>query len=154
MKNILAILITVVAFTVTLVVEAKVKMNVNFTEPRIFLPLKGAKATAGYVGIKNDGDQEVVLTLKSVEGFKAVELHETVEKDSQMVMQKVDSFKIPAFTKMDLVPGGKHIMLFEPTREFKEGEKVQAIFMAGKHEIKLPLKMVTRDANESVHSGH
>lgn len=134
--------------------EAKVKLNVNFTNPYIFLPLKGASATAGYVEIKNDGDKEVTLVLKSVEGFKAVETHETIEKNSQMIMQKVENFKIAAFTSLDLKPGASHIMLFEPNRTFKEGDKVQAIFTANGQEIKLPFKMVSRNKDESVHTDH
>lgn len=137
--------VTILMFLASGALQAKIKMNVNFTDPRIFLPLKGAKATAGYVEIKNDGATEVILKLKSVDGFKTVETHETIEKNSQMVMQKIDQFKIPAYSSFDLKPGGNHIMLFEPTREFKEGDKVQAIFTANGQEVKLPFKMISRD---------
>lgn len=102
--------------------------NFEIKDAYIFQPLTGAAATAGYGTIKNPSNKEITVEIVKAEGFKAVELHETVSKEGMMSMQKVESFKVPQKGSFELVPGGNHIMLFEPSKNFAENDKVKVTF--------------------------
>jgi copper(I)-binding protein len=129
--------------------------QVKFENARIFTPLKGSDMTAGYVTIKNEGAAEVEVALKSVEKFKAAETHETVEKNGKMGMEKVDAFKIPAGQSIELKPGGKHMMLFNPAADIKEGSSLKAIFVVDhKKEESVAFKVVPRSASSEEHHHH
>ncbi|WP_374031158.1 copper chaperone PCu(A)C [Bdellovibrio bacteriovorus] len=118
--------IVLAALTVALSpVAFAAKSAVTISDARIFAPIKGTNATAGYGVITNTTDKEVTVTVEKIEPFKAVEMHETVEKDGRMSMQKVEKLTIPAKKSAELKPGGNHIMLFDPTREVKADETLK-----------------------------
>ncbi len=106
--------------------------QLKFEKAEIYAPLKGSHMSAGYMTVQNESAKPVVLSLKSVEKFKASETHETLMKKGEMMMQKVDSFTIPAHGSLVLQPGGKHMMLFDPTAEIKVGSKLKATFLIDK----------------------
>lgn len=109
--------------------------SLEITKSKIFAPLKGSNATAGYALIKNITNKDVQITLKKVSPFTAVELHETVQKDGRMAMQKVESLKIESGKSIELKQGGNHIMLFDPTKEVKDGDVLKVEFeISGKME--------------------
>lgn len=115
-----------------------------FEDARIYVPMKGGRATAGYAVIKNDGKQDAKLTSVTAPGFKAAEIHETFEKDGKMGMKKMDSLTIPAAGSEELKPGGKHIMLFEPSREFKDGEQLTLTLTVDGKPVSVPFRMTPR----------
>lgn len=123
MKSILLVL--TVAFAIHAQAADKKVSTLKVTDARIFAPLKGTNATAGYGKFTNDSDKPVKFTIEKVEPFSAVELHETVEKDGRMAMQKVEELTVAPHQSVDLKPGGHHIMLFDPTREVKADEKLK-----------------------------
>lgn len=102
----------------------KVAHKLEFKNPIIFTPLQGATATAGYVEVQNLTDKEVHFSIKKAAPFKAVESHQTLEKDGKMAMQKVDDFVVSAKSTFVLKQGGNHIMLFDPEKEIKDGQKI------------------------------
>lgn len=118
--------------------------QLKFNDPRIFAPLKGSNATAGYVIVKNEGKKDVTLVLKSVEKFKAVETHETVEESGKMSMKKVESFVVPAGKELELKPGGRHLMLFDPTAEVTEGQMLKVVFTANNKNTEVKFKVISR----------
>jgi Uncharacterized protein conserved in bacteria len=118
--------------------------QVQFQDARFYTPMKGTTVTAGYVNIKNTGKKDVEVSLKQVEKFKAVETHETIEVKGQMEMQQVQAYKVPAGQTVELKPGGKHIMLFDPTAEIKDGDKLKAVFIVDKKEQTVDLIAISR----------
>lgn len=120
------------------------KSKIEVTEPRIFAPLKGSNATGGFAKIKNNCDEEVDLSLKSAEGFKAVETHVTTEESGRMAMKKIDSFKIKPGETLELLPGGKHLMFFDPKPAIAEGSEVKLVFRLNKKELTVSFKVVPR----------
>lgn len=118
------------------------KMDVS--DARIFAPIEGSNATGGYGIFKNNSAQPLKLTLKKVSPFKAVELHETVEKDGMMAMVKVESFEIPANGSLELKPGGRHMMLFEPSHLVKAGESLTGTFNIGSADLEVAFKVIPR----------
>jgi periplasmic copper chaperone A len=128
--------------------------QLKFEDARIFATLKGSNTTAGYVKIKNEGANEVVLVLKHVAKFKAVETHETLEESGKMVMRKVDSFKIPAGTTLELKPGGRHLMLFDPTEAINEGTSLEVVFSIDGKDKTVTFKVVPRIQPPASQSHH
>lgn len=124
--------------------------QVTFENPYIYIPIKGSNATAGYVQIKNDGLKDILFTVKSVEGFKKAEVHETIEKDGRMAMQKVDSFLVKAKSSLTLEPGGKHIMLFDAEKKLQVGGYVNVVYSIDGTLKTEKFKLVERNVN----SGH
>ncbi|MCS6837742.1 MAG: copper chaperone PCu(A)C [Bdellovibrionaceae bacterium] len=123
--------------------ECDVKNAVVFENPRVFLPM-GNKPTGGFVHIKNNCATEVELIFQKADGFKAVETHITVEEDGKMAMKRVESFKIAPKGALELVPRGKHLMLFEPTKKWKEGDTVDLTFTINKVTRTVAFPMISR----------
>ena len=144
MKKYLLLTFTLLAFTNTASAECDLKSKVDFIEPRIFAPMKGSNATGGFAKIKNNCPEELELVFKSADGFKAVESHVTVEENGRMAMKKIDSFKIKSGETLELVPGGKHLMFFDPQTEIKEGSDLKLTFSFNKKDLSVPFKIVPR----------
>ena len=121
------------------------------SDARIFAPIKGTNATAGYGTLTNSSDKSVKVTLADVSPFKAVELHETSEVDGRMAMKKVNEFVIPAKGSFELKPGGNHIMLFDASRAVKENETLKVVFKVDGKAQELDFKVVPRVKEEKPH---
>lgn len=147
--------IFVAALSVLLIANSsEAKSSLKFENARIFQPLKGSNATAGYADIKNESDKEIEITLKLVEKFKAAETHETSEVDGKMSMKKVDSFKVPAKGTLELKPGGRHLMLFDPIEVIKENSSLKVVFMINGKEESFKFKVISRQEKSEDHSHH
>jgi hypothetical protein len=144
MKTYLLITLATFVVTKTAYAECDLKSKIDFIEPRIFAPLKGSSATGGFAKIKNNCPEELELVFKSADGFKAVESHITVEENGRMAMKKTDSFKIKSGETLELVPGGKHLMFFDPQTEIKEGSELKLTFSFNKKDLSVPFKIVPR----------
>ena len=55
----------------------------------------------------------------------AVELHQTSMEGGMMKMAPVDGIALPAGERVELKPGGLHVMLIGLQRELKAGEKLK-----------------------------
>ncbi len=82
---------------------------------------------AGYVTLVNNGKQPLRLVAVSGEDFARVELHETELVDGTMRMLQRDAFDIPAGGALELKPGGKHLMLFDPARPLSAGDSTELL---------------------------
>jgi periplasmic copper chaperone A len=87
-------------------------------------PVPGRTVTAAFVVIENAGavDLQIVGATCDVAGI--VEMHEMVRSGDMMKMAPVKSIAVPAKGKVELRPGGLHLMLFELKRPLKEGDTV------------------------------
>lgn len=84
--------------------------------------------TAAFGTLTNETDQDITVRAATVDVSDRVELHETVEKDGQMVMQpKEGGFTIPAGKTHELAPGGDHVMIMELKRALKPGEELTVV---------------------------
>lgn len=84
--------------------------------------------TAAFMTLINDGDQPVRLVggVSPVAGETApmVTTHEMLEGKMVMGMKVVPALEVPAHGRLELKPGGDHLMLMALKRVPKEGEKV------------------------------
>lgn len=70
---------------------------------------------AVYFVAHNGAEEEDRLIGVSTDVAGRAEIHETIERDGQMVMHPVGSVSIPPGEDVSFEPGGYHIMLFELT---------------------------------------
>ncbi len=84
-----------------------------------------APVLAGYLVIENPGNKTVHLTGASSDRFTAVEIHEMRMKDGMMSMKRIERLAIPAGGRVELAPGGLHLMLIKPVEPVRAGQTVR-----------------------------
>ena len=75
-------------------------------------PLKGRTDTAAFVVIENRSAVDRALVGASTDAAEKVELHEMRMDAAMMRMSPVQRIALPAGGKVELKPGGLHLMLF------------------------------------------
>jgi periplasmic copper chaperone A len=90
-------------------------------------PIDG-RPTAGYLVIENDGPTAETITAVSSPDFARVELHDHVMDGAMKSMVKLTSLEVPGKSQIMLAPGGKHLMLFDATRDLKNGDSIKVTF--------------------------
>ncbi|MDR7416894.1 MAG: copper chaperone PCu(A)C [Armatimonadota bacterium] len=79
--------------------------------------------SAVYMEIHNRSSQLDRLVAAEAEVAEAVELHRTRTEGGMHRMEKVESIEVPGGAKVELKPGGYHIMLIRLTRPLRVGER-------------------------------
>lgn len=103
----------------------------------------GAKVGVGYMEIRNRGAQSERLLGASSPLAQRVEMHVTRREGEVMKMRQVESFEIPGGERVELRPGGGHLMLVDLTRPLKMGERVPLTLRferAGEVEIEMEVQ--------------
>jgi copper(I)-binding protein len=86
------------------------------------------KPGVAYMAIHNQGHSDVVLVAVSSPQFARIEMHQTVLKDGVARMQSLASVTIEANSNVNFAPGGRHMMLFEPTQGLIPGAEISLQF--------------------------
>jgi len=89
------------------------------------IPPPGVSMLAGYATLRNAGDAPLAITGAQSESFADVSLHYSFERDGLSRMRPVDELDVQAGSYRVLEPGGYHLMLMQPKRELKAGDKVK-----------------------------
>jgi len=144
-------------FTFSACSQEQSDMETSNTEAEIVLPensfeLSDAWArparengvTAVYLNVLNGTDQPDTLIALSSAASGLVELHETYDRgDGMMGMREAEDPTFPANDVVQMVPGGKHIMLMQLNRELKESDTVDLTLIfatAGEITITAPVR--------------
>lgn len=103
----------------------------------------GMEVGAGFMTIRNDGDEPDRLVGGSAPFAGRVEIHRTTMDDGVMRMREVDGgLEIPAEGSVTLEPGGYHVMFMGLAEPLAEGDTVAATLdfaRAGSVEVELPV---------------
>ena len=83
---------------------------------------------AGYASLKNDCAKAAIVSSVSSNDFGMAMIHQTVVENGVSKMRHADSLAIPAKGSAGFAPGGWHLMLMDPMRELKPGDKVVLVF--------------------------
>ena len=105
----------------------------------------GVPVNAAYLDIHNHGDADTALIGVRSPAFAAAEIHSTVIDGGTASMQKQELVPLPAGKSVSLSPGGHHLMLFQPRRVVKSGDKITLIlrFANGdRHAVTAPVRRV------------
>lgn len=81
--------------------------------------------SAAFGELTNPTDADIVVVGATSPASSALELHETVEHEGAMVMQKVERFTVPAHGTAVLEPGANHIMFMDLTSPIAAGDEVE-----------------------------
>ena len=91
------------------------------------MPDAGPKApstAAGYVALRNRGVAPDALVGAAADVAERVELHETRNTSGMVMMEKVARIALAPGARVELKPGGYHLMLIGLTRALAPGQRV------------------------------
>lgn len=107
-----------------------------------------SKVMAAYMRFNNSGEKAIEIIHAESELYSSIEFHETKQENGIARMIRHDTFNIPANNKLELMPGGPHMMLFNPTKRLTEGDTVSIKLTTNNNKIKtvtLPVKKAYYD---------
>lgn len=129
------------------------KGDVRVGDPWARATPPGAKVAAGYLEIRNSGNTPDRVIGASTPAAARVEFHVHMRDGDTLKMREVKSFEIPARGQLTLRPGGSHLMLFGPKKQFVKGDRIPLTLLferAGELQVELEV----RAADTAGHSHH
>ncbi len=138
MKKVLIFLFTGLLFPVYSQPDIQIK------DPWIRAVPPTMNMTAGYMVILNRGNEDDYLIAVKSNISKMADLHATVEENNVVKMKHIKKLKIPAGSKVELKPGGYHIMFMKLKEKLLPGKKfkITVIFeKSGKKVVEAEVKM-------------
>jgi periplasmic copper chaperone A len=105
--------------------------NVKIDGPWVRATAPGQKVAAGFMDLTADTDMKLVGGSSPIS--KSLELHMMKMDGGVMEMRQIPEIALPASQKVQLMPGGLHIMFIDLQKQVKEGDRV-------------PVTLVVRDA--------
>jgi hypothetical protein len=106
-------------------------------------PAAGVGNGAVYVTIENYGGAPDALLAAATDAARTVELHETINEGGVMRMRPLRKFEVAGGARLEMKPGGHHIMLLGLTRDLKPGDTVKVTLTfekAGPMTIEAPVR--------------
>ncbi len=99
--------------------------NLSWADGYIPLAPPGASMWAGYGTLRNSGDAPVLIERIRSAQFGDVSLHETRIEDGVSRMRELTHVEVPAHGALVFAPGGRHLMLMEPSTTPAAGASVE-----------------------------
>lgn len=126
-----------------------------FYNPRIYAVLPGATTTAGYAKIFNNGGGDKMLLSVSANFAGKAEIHETTDADGISKMRHLaDGLRVAAGERVELVPGGMHLMFSELSASKPVGDAEPVVlFFSGGLEITVNFLVAKRGEGDA-HENH
>lgn len=124
--------------------EQSIKSNniiISSAWARAMLP--GQPTGGGYMTIENTGNEPDRLTAMTSDNAALVEIHQMSMDENVMKMRQItDGLEIPAGGKVELFPGGLHLMFKQVTVPFKVAGTVKVTLeftKSGKIDVEMPV---------------
>ncbi len=89
--------------------------------------LPGSTRNAGYMTLINVQHEVVNLVSVDTDDFDKAEIHTMSRVDGLMKMESVDQLAVPVGEQVILKPGGMHLMLIGPKKDYLKGDTVSMI---------------------------
>lgn len=88
--------------------------------------MPGAQSmTAAYLTLENDGDGTITVIGASSNVSPRVEIHTTVSREGMQRMQRVETLEVAPGERVEMAPGGYHLMLRDMPRMPAAGDPVE-----------------------------
>jgi periplasmic copper chaperone A len=117
-----------------------------------------ARVGAGYLVIENAGAQADRLIAASFSSSATVEIHEMAVTQGVMRMRELPlGIDIPAGGKVELKPGGLHLMFMNLSAGLKEGQSLKGALVfekAGRVEVDFKVEAMGARGGDHGHHGH
>lgn len=102
--------------------------------------------SALYFTIENKGPNADTLIAVESKAADIVEIHETYKKDNdRMGMRPVKFVAVNSKSKTEFKPGGLHVMMLDMQKDFKMGDKLEAVLLF-KKSGKIKVEAVIKDS--------
>jgi copper(I)-binding protein len=117
-------------------------------------------STAGYLSVFNGGDSVVQIIAASSTPVADVEMHNSMEVDGLMRMERVHALSLEPGEKIDFTPGGKHLMIMGLDKMPAPGDTVELCMEFDTGQVVCAQADVRRtapgstDDNEAKHQHH
>jgi periplasmic copper chaperone A len=121
-KNLLVLLAAGLTGAVALAHEFKAG-QIAIGHPYARASVPGQVAGGGYLSLDNRGNAGDRLLSASADVSQSVQLHSMAMEGDVMRMRQVDGIDLPAGKKVELKPGGLHIMFMGLKAPLKAGDK-------------------------------
>ncbi|MBB2972086.1 DUF1775 domain-containing protein [Mesorhizobium sp. RMAD-H1] len=136
--------------------QAAVKAgSIDISGPFLRAMVPGAKVGGGFVTLENEGKDADRLVGASSPAARRVEIHEmTMENDVMRMRQLKDGIEVPAGGKVELKPGGLHLMFMDVAKPFREGDTVPVTLefeKSGKVEVMFKVGAAGASSTEHQH---
>ncbi|MFK5971089.1 MAG: copper chaperone PCu(A)C [Candidatus Marithrix sp.] len=102
-----------------------------------------AQVLAAFMLIDNQSSESRTIIAATSSDFETIEIHQTIEHDGMMHMQKQEQLVIKPKQQVILKPGSYHMMLMQPKRQLTTGDEVDLIIKFANEEelaIKVPVR--------------
>jgi len=87
------------------------------------LPATGETAAMAFVAIENPTMYEIYVVSATADAAGKVELRDGAQSGDAR-LKPVEFISVPAYGRVDMEPGGPHLMLLDLKRPLKEGDKI------------------------------
>jgi len=151
-----ALTATLIAMSLNLPALAADADHVEILNPYARAVPPTAPASAAFMVLKSQGAATALVAAQS-DVSEVTELHTHVHDHGVMRMRPVKRIPIPAHGKVELKPGGYHIMLIKLKKPLKPGDTVhlKLTFQDGStKQISAPVKMIHAGMDHSSHMNH
>lgn len=98
--------------------------KISITDPYAKATPPNAKNSAAFLTIQNDGSKDAELILATNSVTPITELHTHINENGMKKMIQIPSIKIPAKSKVELKPGGLHIMLIGLNKQLNPDDNI------------------------------
>ena len=119
------LLASLILFPISLIADSS---QVLFTNGWIKQLPPVVPVRAGYMTIDNNSEQNHEIIAFQSDAFESVEMHETqMLQDGSMKMVEQETIPLPAKSRVELKPGGKHLMLMTTKQAMQMGDKIDLV---------------------------
>lgn len=98
--------------------------GLEVSDARVMESPPGASVLAGFATLRNSGDVPLIIRRADSPDFSAVEFHSLVRRDGMIRMTVDSSLTVPPHGTLAIKSGERHLMLFKPAKDFREGDRV------------------------------
>lgn len=113
----------------------------------------GVRVVAGYAVIENRGARPVQVVAMSAAGFRRAEVHESYREGDRLRMRPRPTLDLAPGARLELAPGGLHLMLFDPARPLTVGA-VHELSLTLADGRALKARATVRDPRDAPSAGH
>jgi copper(I)-binding protein len=130
-------------FALTLVAAADEAAGVSVRDAWARETPPGMTMMAGYMELRNNTSRPQVLVAANSSGFETVTIHRTIIKDGMAGMVHAPQIELTPGTSLIFAPGGYHLMLMNPKRTLRVGDRVD-INLEFRSGLRLPVSFEVR----------
>jgi copper(I)-binding protein len=117
----------------------------------------GQPNSAVFMVMTNEGDTPRALVAAESDAATTVELHTHRLEDGMMKMRRIERIELPAGERVELKPGGLHVMLIGLAEQLKPGMEVQLTLVFdddSREEITAPVRRIDASMHGRAQGAH